>query len=132
MDLNGDDGAPLDKSNGTLPGRITAATARTMAARSAQARRERAAALIERLREPAPADESDAYAKRQLARVRVLLDDVDEQLAKTRDPQDRERLARAANTLSERERVLSGRPLPGSRRPGKDRAPVEADVLPLG
>ncbi len=64
-----------------------------------------------------PAEQTGAYLSEQLARVRKHLDRVDAQMEKAKDPLDVERLARARNTLAEQERILAGRPLPGSHRP---------------
>lgn len=74
----------------------------------------------------------DAYVLVQLARVRALLDSIDAQLAMATDPLDRERLARAGATLSERERVLSGRPTPGQLRPRATPRPVKPDAEQVG
>jgi hypothetical protein len=48
------------------------------------------------------------------------------------EPLDVERLARALGALSEVERVLDGRPLPGSRRPVDDPKPrqIVKDIEP--
>ncbi len=41
-------------------------------------------------------------------------------MLKETDPQKLDRLASAQTRLAEQERIMSGRPLPGSRRPGKE------------
>lgn len=89
---------------------------------------------------PAPMPALDDYQVRRLHRVRVQLDQLDEAItretAKERpDGQRLNWLAQAQDRLSEQERILAGRPLPGSRRPSPDRTPRNAqpsnlDALP--
>jgi len=114
---------------------FTKENARQFQAKAVESRRRNAelreAERLAALQRPPTEPQPESYPQQRLLRVRALLDDVDEQLSKTRDPQDRERLARAANVLSEQERILAGRPLPGSRRPGRDRAPAAAPVEPM-
>ncbi len=78
----------------------------------------RKAAEAQRAEHALLAAQAPDYAAARLARVRMMIDETEEQYATTRNAQDRERLARALSNLSEIERVLDGRPLPGSRRPG--------------
>jgi hypothetical protein len=93
---------------------ITAANAREMAARSHEARRQRQSA-----RENAPElpELDEDYADHRLARVRAQLDRVDQMMMKEADPQKLDRLASAQARLAEQERILDGRPLPGSLKP---------------
>src|SRR5262245_61688509 len=68
---------------------------------------------------------ADAFRTSVLARVRAriesLLDLLEEQTNKSKpDGAQVDRLASALERLAELERVLDGRPLPGSRRPGRD------------
>jgi hypothetical protein len=65
---------------------------------------------------------TDPYVTERLARVRRQLDRLDGLMAAEKDPQRIDRLASAQYRLAEQERILSGRPLPGSRRPARDRA----------
>ena len=58
----------------------------------------------------------------RLERVRLQLDRVDAMMLTEDDPQRLDRLASAQMRLSEQERILAGRPLPGSRKPAPDRA----------
>jgi hypothetical protein len=101
--------------------RITAANASKMAARSWEVRRERenmqgdSSAIPQQI--PLPASDYVAFS---VTRTRGQLDRLHAMLAKSKDAQEIERLARSIASLSELERVLSGRPLPGSRRPGKE------------
>ena len=101
--------------------RFTSANAREMAARSVEARQERQSAGQTPLETPLEAEGTTDFVSVRLVRVRALLTDTDAQLAKAKDPLDRERLARAAQVLSEQERIMAGRPLPGAFRPSKAR-----------
>jgi hypothetical protein len=56
---------------------------------------------------------------------------LDKMIADEEDPQKLDRLASAQARLSEQERILDGRPLPGSRRPREDRARVSAGWIEL-
>jgi hypothetical protein len=106
--------------------RFTTANAREMAARSHAARlkrttqreaaREVAPGLP--LTNPQPNDDALFIAKR-LARVRKQLDRIDGMIEKETDPMKLDRLASAQARLSEQERILAGRPMPGSLRPKK-------------
>ena len=140
-----------------LASRITTLNAKAMAARSVAARRFRVAAAEERARaerervgavvdaimtaadQPAPAAD---YVSRRLARVRAQLDRIDELIAEAAagradriDGRKLNDLAAAQARLATQEQQLAGRPLPGSRRPGKDRSRpsggAAAEVEPL-
>jgi hypothetical protein len=63
---------------------------------------------------------SDDFAGRRLKRVRDQLDRLDGIAAEETDPKRIKELADATTRLSEQERVLAGRPLPGSRRPAAE------------
>lgn len=67
---------------------------------------------------PAPVDE---YVIKRLIRVRKQLDRIDRMIMAELDPQKIDRLASAQIRLSEQERLLAGRPLPGSRKPSPER-----------
>lgn len=109
--------------------RFTAANASAMAAKSAEARRQaKAAAITAALLPPpaplpiAPHDANPGHASVRLARVRSQLDLIDKLItneckADMPDAQKLDRLASAQMRLSEQERILADRPLPGSRRP---------------
>lgn len=64
------------------------------------------------------------YVGGRLARVRVQLDRVDELMMTETDPQKLDRLASAQARLSEQERILDGRALPGSLRPREKKEPT--------
>lgn len=115
---------------------FTAATARKAALRSVEARRMQAARREARALMapdlaapldtagpvPPPPANGTSYAERRLHCVRLQLARVDAMLMTEQDPQRLDRLASAQLRLSEQERVLAGRPLPGQRRPGPERA----------
>ena len=106
---------------------FTSANAREMARRGNVARWSRPVAEpVQRAMPASPASVAgpvaDEYQQRRLARVRRQLDDndahVDAELAK-RQPDARrlKELVDAQIRLSEQERLLAGRPMPGSLRP---------------
>lgn len=64
---------------------------------------------------------TDDYHARRIMRVRQQLDRIDAMLMEEEDAQKIDRLASAQLRLSEQERVMSGRPLPGSRKPLPER-----------
>jgi prephenate dehydrogenase len=57
------------------------------------------------------------YIAKRLSRVRAQLDRIDEMMMTEEDPAKLDRLASAQARLSEQERILVGRPLPGSLKP---------------
>lgn len=77
----------------------------------------------------------DAFRQRRLERVRQQLNRLDEMAAKEKNPLLLNRLYSAIEKLAEQERILAGRPLPGSHRPAKqqrqDKAAAAADALEL-
>ena len=68
----------------------------------------------------APSQPND-FCEKRIARVRKQLEKIDAMISQELDPQKLDRLASAQSRVSEQERILSGRPLPGSRRPIKER-----------
>jgi hypothetical protein len=81
---------------------------------------------------------AEDYVSRRLARVRAQLDRIDDLLAELSavkpgqvDARKLNDLAAAQARLATQEQQLAGRPLPGSRRPGKERSPRSAAVDPL-
>jgi len=125
---------------------ITSANARQLAAKALIARRanrERARNLDQTLADlaakvtalaPLPAEQLSGYVEKRLVRVRRQLDRIDEMLMEESDPQKLDRLAAASMRLAEQERILAGRPLPGSRRPPKEpvRRPAYHEMGPIG
>lgn len=83
-------------------------------------------------------DENARYADKTLSRVRVQLDLVNTRLTEQLkreviDPQAIDRLAAAQSRLSEQERILAGRPMPGSLKPStrqEKRRPSAPDADP--
>lgn len=76
--------------------------------------------------------DADGYVEKRIRRVRQQIAALDEQLSECTAPRDIKALCDAIAKLADLERVLSGRPLPGQRRPGKD-TPARriASVTPL-
>jgi hypothetical protein len=64
---------------------------------------------------------ADDFTARKIARVRDQIERVENLLTDAVEPQAVDRFAAALARLYEIERILSGRPLPGSRRPEKDK-----------
>lgn len=111
--------------------RITSATAREMAAKSHAARLQRLASgnlageTFPQAPQVGPHEAPGAYVNARLSRVRVQLDLVDKRIteqanAKTVDGQVLNWLCAAQERLAEQERILAGRPLPGSRKPAPE------------
>ena len=109
-------------------GRFTAANARENAAKAHAARHQRlargrlAGEGFSQIPQDGPHEAADDYVSRRLARVRVQFGLVDkafetEATKVTPDGQRLNWLAQAQERLAEQERILDGRPLPGSRRP---------------
>ena len=112
--------------------RFDTANSRDMAARSVAARKrkaERDAAETERSANLAPGPletgvpAGDSFTLERLARVRAILERLDRMAARGKDAQELAWLATASARWSEQEFDLSGRPKPGHRRPGPERAP---------
>jgi hypothetical protein len=72
------------------------------------------------------------YVLKRLERVRAQLSKIDTMLEEEVDPAKLDRLAACQARLAEQERLLAGRPLPGSNRPAKPgrRQPI-ADIQPI-
>ena len=73
----------------------------------------------------------DGYLSKRLMRVRKQVDKLDGMIEEETDPQKLDRLASALARLSEIERQLANRPLPGSFKPTAIRAPKATQVEPL-
>jgi hypothetical protein len=120
---------------------FTTANAREMAARSQAARRQRTTQR-EAAREVAPGlpqtnpqqDDDALFIAKRLARVRKQLDRIDGMIEKETDPMKLDRLASAIARLAEQERLLAGRPMPGSFRPKKppEQARPYLQINPIG
>lgn len=95
-------------------------TARAARAKQAEIHKRNAAissGLLEITPRQPTVQPTDAYVQSRLTRIRAHIETTDEALAKAKEPIDRERLARALAALQDQERILAGRPLPGSHRP---------------
>ena len=112
------------------PGLFTPETARIAGYKSvasrAEKRERKLAAALAPLQTPPPM--LDEYTKLRLVCVREQLAHVDKAILResSKDYPDGQRLnwlAAAQERLSDQERILAGRPLPGSRRPAQERAP---------
>lgn len=77
------------------------------------------------------AEMTSDFAQRRLMRVRDQLERLDALASGVRDTKRLKELADATTRLSEQERILAGRPLPGSRRPREDRTRVSAGWIEL-
>lgn len=96
---------------------FTTATAKEMAARSAQIRKERREAIQAEVEAALELTKLTDYVRQRLLRVRTQLDRLDRMMLTETDPQKLDRLASAQARLSEQERTLAMRPAPGSLRP---------------
>lgn len=77
------------------------------------------------------ANHFDDYTSESLACVREIMREKLAQLRLATDPSEIDRLARAVRSLDEVEQGMSGRPKPGSRRPGKERPAARPEIRPL-
>ncbi len=112
-------------------------TAKELAAKSHEARRRnkelREAEQHMPQPEPQIAQPKPDYISDRLARVRTQIDMLSDMLEAEEDPNKLDRLANAISRMSELERQLAGRPLPGSLKPTQARqAQRSATVEPIG
>lgn len=129
--------SPLKRDRDT---RFSGETAKLMAQRSVEARRQKALAAKQAAIIAATPKEpivetvvKSAFALEQLLVVRARMRDIDAALItelgkdspegakRTPDANKIDRLASAWSKFSEQERILDGRPLPGSRKPQTER-----------
>lgn len=107
------------------PQLFTPENAAEMARRSALARqRNKAAKELRRataLVQAAAIKDSDEYVQAKLIRVRAQIAMLDEMLESAPDAREAKASADALARLYEIESYLSGRPKPGSRRPGREK-----------
>lgn len=82
-----------------------------------QRREERLRAAQEESVSPAGNEE---YARERLLRTREQLRQLDEELENCTNPKDIKALCDSIKALAEVERILAGRPLPGSHRPTRN------------
>ena len=74
---------------------------------------------------------AQVFVEKRLTRVREQLERLDDLVKTEKDAKMLKALADATTRLSEQERILAGRPLPGSRRPREDRGRVSAGWIEL-
>jgi hypothetical protein len=67
----------------------------------------------------------------RLPRVRKQLERLDDLMKQETDPAKLDRLAAALYRLSEQERIMSGRPLPGSYKPESSSDQSQSMIRPL-
>lgn len=72
----------------------------------------------------------DDFTTRKLARVRGQIDAVEKLLDAATEPQAVDRFANALTRLYDLERILAGRPLPGSRKPPAEPRPGQSTARP--
>lgn len=89
-------------------------------ARKAKMERERQR-TVQAAQNAAPAGVNADYVLTRLSRVREILDGIEEEVMRARDPVAKAKLAQSAKYFHEMEFHLAGRPLPGSLRPNKSR-----------
>jgi hypothetical protein len=118
-----------------MPVPFTKANAAEMARKSHEQRRINQALRDDALSKPTlmshDGAQPDQYVAVQLTRARTHISRINSMLDRETDAQTLERLSRALGVLSERERVLAGRPLPGSRRPAKESPTRPRSILAL-
>ena len=100
---------------------ITSANARELQAKSTLARLEAKAALALAKASEAQFPQIDPYLAKRLSRVRIQVESLNKLLDTELDPQKIDRLVNAIYRLTELERVIAGRPLPGSYKPTPQR-----------
>lgn len=103
---------------------FTAETARKAAGLSIIARKAATQRRIDQanaiIQAPPAAAQDQVFQAQRLACVRAQLAKIDRMIAEEEDPQRLDRLASAQARLSVQEFALAGRPMPGSRRPGRE------------
>jgi hypothetical protein len=112
---------------------FTALNAKENALKAQTARKQRSFAYQQQLKEEHEAALLDAtrYQRETLLCVREQLGRIYAMMKVEDEPQALDRLASAYAKLSEQERILDGRPLPGSHRPTKPK-PTKADAGSYG
>lgn len=84
------------------------------------------------LNDAPPADPGE-FALWCIERVRANLKRLHLRLSVEQDPLAIDRISRATSALAEQLRILEGKPLPGQRRPGREKAdPPSVEARPLG
>lgn len=99
-----------------------AARKSVLAREKREAEAEQAKAIVGQLKAAAIVEPCELYVTNRLQRTREQLERLDRDLAAADDPKAVKAICDAMRALSEIERTLAGRPLPGSRRPGRERS----------
>lgn len=107
---------------------FTPEVARMNAAKSAEVRRANAQAKRNGITPLASTDA--AYLRKRLARVRLQIEDMNKRLDAEQDPQAVQWIVNSIYRLTELERVIAGRPLPGQLKPVAAR-PARPSAEPL-
>jgi hypothetical protein len=118
------DACPSVAANSPRRHLFTAANAKEMSARGNAAKalaKKRREELIAKTNAIPTLQRDEIYRNQRLARVRVQLERLDGELERTKDARDVKAICDAIARLAEVERILAGRPLPGSRRPGREK-----------
>jgi hypothetical protein len=111
---------------------ITSSNAREMAAKSAEARKQRKLAADYTAALPAPDPQrADSYPEMRLTLVRRHLAKIDSLMEKETDPQKIDKLANASTKYQEQERILSGRSLPPTIRSKNLPGPKQSRISEL-
>jgi hypothetical protein len=122
---------PYTKEAAAIAGRKSAAILKQI--KAAEAKR---IAQLEQLAAKAKLQPSHEYLEQRIKNTRLTIERLEKLLMRAKNTQDLDKLASALSKLADLERVLDGRPLPGTRRPKADRAssrasmPVEPMELP--
>ena len=115
---------PDSNASPSRPHLFTKANAKEMSARGNAAKavaKQKREELIAKANGNAPLQPDEIYRNGRLMRVRGQLEKLDAMLEKESDAQRLDRLASAQARVSVQEFALAGRPMPGSRRPGRER-----------
>ena len=107
---------------------FTSETARAYSAKGHEAKKKRKEE-IRLLLNPVPPPTDDSYIQKRLHRVRGQIELISDYIDKAKDPMEMDKYASALSRLSELERQLANRPLPGSRRPGKEQPTRKGPVM---
>ncbi|HWN97491.1 MAG TPA: hypothetical protein VNT99_20850 [Methylomirabilota bacterium] len=128
------DACPPIAALSSRPHLFTTANAKEMSARGNAAKafaKKAREVLLAKANEIAAMLPDEICKSQRLARVRKQLEKIDDMIEKERDPQKLDRLASVQARLSVQEFALAGRPMPGSRRPGRDKSkPVTQGIEP--
>ena len=98
--------------------------AKFYSAKAAEARKQAESerqAMVDKAREVSELVPDEKYRLERLARTREQIARLDAQLLASNDPREIKALSDALKNFAEMERILRREPLPGSRRPGREK-----------